>query len=68
MMTDGNANQQQLLSDSSVHITDVTITEETPLTDLTDQQPEEERIPSAIPETFDWNTSMVSQVRTLYTI
>jgi hypothetical protein len=59
---DATANQQQLLSNSlPVDITDEIITEETA---LTDQQPDEgETQQSAIPESLEWNTSLVSEVR-----
>jgi hypothetical protein len=58
---DGNENQQQLLSNSSEQINNVTIIDETP---LTDDQPEQiEGIPTVIPKVFQWNTSMISEVR-----
>jgi hypothetical protein len=58
---DATANQQQLVSNLPVDITDATITEETA---LTDQQPDEgEAQQSAIPDSLEWNTSLVSEVR-----
>ena len=58
---DVDENQEQLLSNSSTHIADEDITEETPLTDI--QPNEEEDIPYILPEVIDWNTSLISQVR-----
>ncbi len=57
-----DADQVQLVSSSAVHLIDETITEETL---LTDQQPdgEEQGIQSASLENFEWNTSLLSQVR-----
>jgi hypothetical protein len=58
---DEDVNQQQLLSNSPVHIADTTITEETP---LTDQPPDgEQGIQSAIPENLEWTASILSQVK-----
>jgi hypothetical protein len=61
----GDASQQQLLSNSTVDTIDATINEETP---FTDHPPEgEEEIQSAFPQILEWSTSTVSQVR-IYTI
>ncbi len=58
---DGDANQEQLLSNSSINMNDATNTEEIPLTDY---QPDgDQEMQTAIPTTVDWDTSMISQVR-----
>jgi hypothetical protein len=56
-----NENQEQLVSNSSTHISNVEITEETRLIDI--QSNEEEIIPFIIPEIYDWNTSLISEVK-----
>ncbi len=58
---DGDENQEQLLSNSSVNVNDATNTEEIPLTDY---QPDgDQGMQSTIPTIVDWDTSMISQVR-----
>ncbi len=58
---DGDANQEQLLSNSSVNMNDATNTEEIP---LTDHQPDgDQGIQSTIPTIVDYDTSRISQVR-----
>jgi hypothetical protein len=58
---DENANQQQLLSNSSEHINNVTIIDETL---LTDDQPEQiQEIPSVTRVVLEWTTDMLSEVR-----
>jgi len=56
-----NENQEQLVSNSSTHISNVEITEETRLIDI--QSNEEEILPFIIPEIYDWNTSLISEVK-----
>ena len=58
---DENANQQQLLSNSSEHINNVTIIDETL---LTDDQPEQiQEIPSVDPVPVEWKTDKLNEVR-----
>jgi hypothetical protein len=60
---DVDEHQQQLSSNSLTLLTDIEITEETPLTDIHANEDEEEIIPCMIPETYDWNTSLINEVR-----
>ncbi|CAF1205520.1 unnamed protein product [Rotaria sordida] len=57
---DEHANQQQLLSNSSVHENDIIITELTPLTD--NQSDGGKQIQPAIPKSLEWNTSRLSEI------
>jgi len=58
-----NENPQELFLTSSIHISNVEITEQTPLIDI--QSNKEEIIPFIISEVYDWNTSLLSQVKTI---
>ncbi|CAF3672911.1 unnamed protein product [Rotaria sordida] len=57
---DVHENQQNLLSNTSLSVIDEEIiTEETPLTTI---QTDEEVIPFIIPEVYNWNTSLISEI------
>lgn len=57
----GSLNQQQLLTNSVIQITDAAINEETPLTDQ--QFDAVDELQSSTPTGLEWNTSLVSEVR-----
>lgn len=62
-MTNGSTDQQQLKSNSMIHLVDETIGNESPL--VTQQVDAYDALQSNTLESLDWNTSLVSQVRFL---